>query len=83
MFILCMEVLSQHINQYNRINGLNIDRENYQNVKVVQYADDTTLFLKNTHDLKNAVESLELYGCIAGIELNLTKCEGLWIGLYM
>ena len=39
-------------------------------------------FLKTTHDLKNAIESIELFGRIAGIELNLTKCEGLWIGYY-
>ena len=58
------------------------DRENNQTVKVVQYAEDTTLFLKNTRDLKNALESLELFGQIAGIELSLTKCEGLWIGSY-
>ena len=79
-----MEVLSQyvHINQNKKIKGLSIHRENNQNVKVVQYADDTTLFLKNTRDLKNALESLELFGHIAGIELNLTKCEGLWIGSY-
>ena len=82
MFILCMEVLSQHINQNKKIKGLSINRENNQNVKVVQYADDTTLFLKNTRDLKNALESLELFGQIAEIELNLTKCEGLWIGSY-
>ena len=80
--ILCMEVLSQHINQNKKITGLSIDRENNQNVKVVQYADNTTLFLKNTRDLKNALEFLELFGHIAGIELNLTKCEGLWIGSY-
>ena len=47
--ILCMEVLSQHINQNNKIKGLSIDRENNQNVKAVQYADDTTFFLKKTH----------------------------------
>ena len=39
-------------------------------------------FLKNTRDLKNALESLELFGQITEIELNLTKCEGLWIGSY-
>ena len=32
--------------------------------------------------MKNAIESLELFGQIAGTELNLSKCEGLWIGSY-
>ena len=44
MFILCKEVLSRHINQNNKIKGLSIDRKNNQNVKVVQYADDTMFF---------------------------------------
>ena len=68
LFILCMEVLSQHINQNNRIKGLSFDREN-RHIKVIQYADDTTIFLKNTRDSKNAIESLELFGQIAGTEL--------------
>ena len=37
---------------------------------------------ENTSDLKNAIESFGLFGRIAGIELTLTKCEGLWIDSY-
>ena len=82
LFILCVEVLSQHINQNSEIKGLCLDQDNTHKVKIVQYADDATLFLKNTRDLKKAIESLELFGEIAGTELNLSKCEGLWIGSY-
>ena len=82
LFILCVEVLSQHINQNSEIKGLYLDQDNIHKVKIVQYADDATLFLKNKHDLKKAIESLELFGKIAGTELNLSKCEGLWIGSY-
>ena len=79
LFILCVEVLSQHINQNSEIKGLYLDQDNSHRVKIVQYA---TLFLKNKRDLKKAIESLELFGKKAGTELNLSKCEGLWIGLY-
>ena len=30
--------------------------------------------------MKEAIEILEKCGGIAGTELNLSKCEGLWIG---
>ena len=82
LFILCAEVLSQHINQNNEIKGLYLDQDNKHKVKITQYADDATLFLKNKHDLKKEIESLELFGKTAGTELNLLKCEGLWIGSY-
>ena len=80
LFILCMEILSQHINQNNEIKGLYLDRDNTHNAKIVQYADDATLFVKNKRDLERAIASLELFGKIASTELNLSKCEGLWIG---
>ena len=79
LFILCMEILSQHINQNYEIKGLYLDRDNTHNAKLVQYADDATLCLKNKRDLERAIASLELSGKIAGTELNLSKCEGLWI----
>ena len=82
LFILCVEVLSQHIKQNSEIKGLYLDQNNTNKVKIVQYADDATLFLKNKRDLKKAIESLELFGKIAGTELNLSKCEGLWMGSY-
>ena len=43
---------SQHINQNSEIKGLCLDQDNTHKVKIVQYADDATLFLKNTRDLK-------------------------------
>ena len=82
LFILCVEVLSQHINQNREMKGLYLDQNNTHKVKIEQYADDATLFLKNKRDLKKAIESLEFFGKIAGTELNLSKCEGLWIGSY-
>ena len=45
-----------------------------------KYADDATLFLKNSFEIKEAISSLEQFGKIAGTKLNIGKCEGLWIG---
>ena len=30
--------------------------------------------------MREAIESIKLFGNVAGTKLNLTKCEGLWIG---
>ncbi len=80
LFILCMEVLACRIKQNDRISGLCLDSIRDHNIKITQYADDATLFLRNAADMQEAIETLEIFGKISGTELNLAKCEGLWIG---
>ena len=80
LFILCMEVLGSAVRQNHNITGLDIDENNNTSIKILQYADDTTLFVKNTHELNEAIKSLQLFGSVAGTELNISKCEGLWLG---
>ena len=46
---------------------------------IAPYADDATLFLKNSQEMSEAIESIKLFGNVAGTKLNLTKCEGLWM----
>ena len=82
LFILCMEVLSCYLRQNMNIRGLNIDGNETKQVKIIQYADDATLFLRNVHEMREAILSLEKFGRVAGTKLNLTKCEGLWVGAY-
>ena len=80
IFILCMEVMANHIRQNVNIRGLSLDEHGVNNIKIIQYADDATLFLKNSFEIKEAKSSLEQFGKIAGTKLNIGKCEELWIG---
>ena len=82
LFILCMEVLSCHLRQNMNIRGLDIDGNKTKQIKIIQYADDATLFLRNVHEMREAILSLEKFGSVAGTQLNLTKCEVLWVGAY-
>ena len=75
-----MEILSNFIRQNDNITGLSLDDQRTKVVKIIQYADDTTLFFKNAHDMEEAVTALEQFGQVAGTQLNIRKCEGLWIG---
>ena len=36
--------------------------------------------MQNAHDMEEAVTALEQFGQVAGTQLNIRKCEGLWIG---
>ena len=75
-----MEVMSSYIRANEKIKGLSVDENGSKNIKIIQYADDATLFLKTAQEMREAISSLEEFREFAGTKLNITKCEGLWIG---
>ena len=60
-----METLACHIRQNVKLKGLNLDPNKAKVIKMTQYADNTTSFLKNNNDLKEAINCLELFGSVA------------------
>ena len=46
----------------------------------MQYADDCIMFLNDKDEQCTALNILRNYGKISGLTLNLSKCEGLWLG---
>ena len=59
------------------IEGITILNTEY---KISQFADDTSLFLKNIDSIANAIEILLLFGNISGLKLNLGKTKAIWLG---
>ena len=49
-------------------------------IKIAQYADDCILLLNNLDELCTAFSILDDFGTISGLQLNLSKSEGLWLG---
>ena len=49
-------------------------------IKISQFADDTTLILGNVNDTEKALQSVMKFGDIAGLKLNISKTEGLLLG---
>ena len=76
LFILAVELLAQKIIQDPRIRGLNPHRCEHPK-KIEQYADDTTLYLKDTNDLKRALAHLREFSIFSGLYLNLDKSFAL------
>ena len=66
LFVLCMEVLANSVRRNVDIKGLSLDENGTQHAIIVQYADDTTLFLRNTHEMRLAINMLEHFGRVAG-----------------
>ena len=78
IFILCAEILAILIRNNPNIKGVKIDHLEY---KLSQFADDTTLVLDgSSNSLEGAINVLKFYAKISGLNVNVEKTKGVWIG---
>ena len=69
------------IKQQDELKDLNLGYPN-KLVKTVQYADDCIAFVDNKNELCTVLNLIGEYGKASGLKLNLSKCEGIWLGVY-
>ena len=78
MFILAAELLARAVRNNKSIRGFSLGNDE---VKISQYADDTTLILNGSEkSLTSAIQVLDDFGKISGLKLNDSKTEARWIG---
>jgi len=77
LFVLAVELLACKIRQDKEIQGLNIFQKE---IKVSQFADDTTLLNSNRNSVKRAIKVLDNFGDLSGLTLNPSKTKALWLG---
>ena len=78
LFILSVEVLGKSFRANSRIKGVAV---NNTEIKISQYADDTTLILNDEEEsLSAALVIIDNLGYASGLKLNDKKTEDLWIG---
>ncbi len=51
-----------------------------KSIKISQYADDALVFLNDKDEMCAALNVVSQFGHFSGTKLNLSKCEGLWLG---
>ena len=80
-FVLAVELLAIKIRQCNKINGILLPGQ-YENieVKLAQYADDTTLLLNDNSDVIETLTVLEDFKSFSELHLNMQKAEVMWVG---
>ena len=76
LFILVVEILAQKIIQDGTITGLN-PHEGREPIKITQYADDATLFLKSINDFKKSLSHIDMFSLFSGLKLNMSKSYAL------
>ena len=79
IFILCVEIMALSIRQCIDLKGFDLGFS-HKPTKIIQYADDTILFLKNEAELLKAFDVIGDFNKVSGLSLIFSKCEGLWIG---
>ena len=78
LFILSAEVLATAIRKNTNIKGISV---NDVEIKLSQYADDTTLILDGSDEsLRSSLATLDDFSKVSGLRLNDKKTEALWIG---
>ena len=78
LFVLSAEIMAENVRKTKEIRGLTVCGEE---IKLSQYADDTTLILDGSEEsLRESLKLLDDFGKMSGLKLNCGKAEALWIG---
>ena len=78
IFNLCVEIMGMMIRQNKNIRGIRIGGEE---ICLLQYADDTVIFLDGTEkSLKSALDLLFQFSKYSGLKPNYDKTKVIWIG---
>ena len=63
LFIMCIEILAMHIKDNNNIKGIVFEGNE---LKISQYADDTTLILYDLNSVSEAINTVNKFSKVAG-----------------
>ena len=78
LFVIGVEILSNAIKRSKEIEGIQIDQN--KSIKITQYADDTTVFVKNIRSVHRLFDLLRQFENCSGLRINQSKSEILWLG---
>ena len=78
MFVIGVEILSNAIKCSKEIEGIQIDPN--KSIKITQYADDTTVFVKDIQSAHKLFDLLQQFENCSGLRINQSKSEILWLG---
>ena len=80
LYIIAAEVLAIFIIANTRVKG--VQKGTYE-IKIINFADDTTIFLRDIDRLTRIQAILNLYEKASGSKIyNLSKSQALWVGTY-
>ena len=79
LFILTVELFAKNVQNDKNIRGILIQGAPVA-IKIRQYADDTTLFLRDMIDYREILAKIKIFADSTGLKLNKTKSHAMYIG---
>ena len=76
LFICTVELLGRNIRNDPNIKGI-LTSKNHRPVKIRQFADDTTFFLRDQIDFREVLSKIKEFGKFSGLQLNINKCMAM------
>lgn len=80
LYVLCVEVLACTIRNSSQIEGFLLPGAGGAQFKVSQYADDTSVFVKDESSFIYLFKDISLYEKGSGARLNISKTKAMWLG---
>ena len=77
LFVLGIELFARALKNKASIKGIRVDDHE---IKVAQYADDTTVFVRDRESVLELLDFLREFSCQSGLEINTSKTEAMWLG---
>ena len=80
LFIIAAEFLSVNIKNNHAIHGFKFNENSQFEIKIVQMANDTSVFTSNMLSVSNVLKEIDKFSSVSGIVMNMQKTEGIWLG---
>ena len=77
LFIIAAEILAIAIRSNTDIHGIKLGNNE---IKLLQYADDTTGILRDEASLGSLLQVLKSFEKVSGLKIDISKSECMWIG---
>ena len=75
---MCVEILALWIRNSNQFEGIRVNKREF---KILQYADDTALFISGSNkSFKKVLEMISLFTQFTGLKLNSQKTQIIFLG---
>ena len=77
LFVFGIELLANAIQKDPNIKGIQVGQKE---IKITQYADDTTVLVRDLDAVSQLLKLLHNFKNISGLEVNKHKTEAMWLG---
>ena len=77
LFVLGIELFARALENKASVKGIRVDDHE---IKIAQYADDTTVFVRDKESVLELLEFLREFSSLSGLEINTSKTEAMWLG---